>query len=279
MNLKVADDNPASFVAFFESIAEDWEGWSETRGYESLDGTLRIAATHDRIGAVRFEIKLRGDASSGFDWSASHRLSVKAGDLGKLAAAAKAFAHDRQARPSRILVLVWRSPLRGSVTTATAAAQDERPAGYVGRSSFWIDIPRDWKSLPEEASERKAIFILTPAGDAANAPPLRIVGSSHRNATITEVLEKARRDMLSQNPGAGFQAPSVLGIGNIQATLVEVHGGPDPSRQFQTIALVPLQTDVVVITLTAASEAGHKRGHEALLELLESFAAAGAGPG
>jgi len=92
VNLKVADDNPASFVAFFESIAEDWEGWSETRGYESLDGTLRIAATHDRIGAVRFEIKLRGDASSGFDWSASHRLSVKAGDLGKLAAAAKAFA-------------------------------------------------------------------------------------------------------------------------------------------------------------------------------------------
>ena len=179
-----------------------------------------------------------------------------------------------------LVLIVALAASAAPVATATAAAQDETSLlGYVGRSSFWIDIPRDWKSLPEEASERKAIFILTPAGDAANAPLLRIVGSSHRNATVTEALEKARRDILSQNPGAGVQAPSVLGIGNIQATLVEVRGSPDASRQFQTIALVPLQTDVVVITLTAASEAGHQRGHGALMELLESFAAAGAGPG
>jgi len=166
------------------------------------------------------------------------------------------------------------------VTTATAAAQDETSLlGYVGRSSFWIDIPRDWTSLPEEASERKAIFMLTPAADAANAPALRIVGSSHRNATVTEALEKARRDILSQHPAAVMQPPTALGIGGIQVTLVEVRGSPDPSRQFQTIALVPLQSNVVVITLTAASEASHKRGHEALMQLLESFAAAGAGPG
>jgi len=90
--LAVTDDDPTSFVEFFESLAEDAQGWAETRGYESLDGTLRIAATHDRIRAVRLEVRLRGDARSGFDWSASHRLSVEAGNLGKLAAAARAFA-------------------------------------------------------------------------------------------------------------------------------------------------------------------------------------------
>lgn len=92
VTLTVADDDPTSFVEFFESLAEDWQGWAETRGYESLDGTLRIAATHDRVSAVRLEVRLRADARSGFDWSASHRLSVEAGSLGKLAAAARAFA-------------------------------------------------------------------------------------------------------------------------------------------------------------------------------------------
>ncbi|HWL63284.1 MAG TPA: DUF6228 family protein [Steroidobacteraceae bacterium] len=92
VTLAVGDDDPTSFVEFFESLAEDWQGWPEARGYESLDGTLRIAATHDRVRAVRFEIRLRGDARSGFDWAASHRLSVESGHLGKLAAAARAFA-------------------------------------------------------------------------------------------------------------------------------------------------------------------------------------------
>lgn len=92
VTLIVADDDPTSFVEFFDSLAEDSGGWSETRGYESLDGTLRIAATHDRVRTVRLEVRLRADARSGFDWSVSHRLSVEPGSLGKLAAAARAFA-------------------------------------------------------------------------------------------------------------------------------------------------------------------------------------------
>lgn len=91
-DLAISDDNPGSFVDFFDSLARDWKGWPETRGYESLDGILSIAATHDRERTVRFEVRLRGDARSGFDWSATHRLTVGIGELGKLAAAAKAFA-------------------------------------------------------------------------------------------------------------------------------------------------------------------------------------------
>lgn len=90
--LSIRDDDPASFVDFFESLSEDWQGWSETRGYESLDGTLSIAATHDRARSVRFEVKLRAGDRSGFDWSATHRLTVGIGSLGGLAAAARAFA-------------------------------------------------------------------------------------------------------------------------------------------------------------------------------------------
>jgi hypothetical protein len=88
----VGDDNPASFVEFFVSMARDWRGWAETRAYESLDGTLSITATHDRVGSVRLEVRLRGDAGTGFDWSATHRLSLEEGRLLEVAAAAKAFA-------------------------------------------------------------------------------------------------------------------------------------------------------------------------------------------
>lgn len=92
VNLRVSDDDPASFVDFFESIAEDWQGWSETRGYESLDGTLAIAATHDRASSVRFEVRVRADARTGFDWSAVHRMTVGMENLGRLAEAARRFA-------------------------------------------------------------------------------------------------------------------------------------------------------------------------------------------
>jgi hypothetical protein len=92
VTLSIGDDNPASFAEFFESLARDWQGWSETRAYESLDGTLSITALHDGLRAVRFEVKLRADSRSGFDWSAAHRLTVEAAQLKAVAAAAKEFA-------------------------------------------------------------------------------------------------------------------------------------------------------------------------------------------
>jgi hypothetical protein len=92
VDIPVEDDDPASFAAFFESLAEDAPGWSGARGYESLDGILGISATHDGAGGVRFEVRLRGNAGSGFDWSAAHRLSVQATQLAGIAASARAFA-------------------------------------------------------------------------------------------------------------------------------------------------------------------------------------------
>jgi hypothetical protein len=91
VDLAIGDDDPAGFVDFFESIAQDWQGWPESRGYESLDGTLRIAATHDRVRSVRFEVRFRADSRSGFDWSATHRLTVEIGQLKGLAAVAREF--------------------------------------------------------------------------------------------------------------------------------------------------------------------------------------------
>jgi hypothetical protein len=88
----VGDDNPGTFIEFFGSLAQDWRGWSGTRAYESLDSTLSITAAHDGAGEIRFEVRLRAGADSGFDWSAIHRLTVEPGHLGAIAAAAREFA-------------------------------------------------------------------------------------------------------------------------------------------------------------------------------------------
>lgn len=95
VTLSIGDDNPTSFADFFESLARDWQGWSETRAYESLDGTLSITASHDGQRAVRFEVKLRADSRSGFDWSAAHRLTVDVVQLKAVAAAAREFTASR----------------------------------------------------------------------------------------------------------------------------------------------------------------------------------------
>jgi hypothetical protein len=69
--LRVADDEPMAFVDFFEAIAQSWRGWLGERGYESLDRSLSIVASHDGVRSVVFSVTCRADAGSGFDWSAT----------------------------------------------------------------------------------------------------------------------------------------------------------------------------------------------------------------
>lgn len=185
-------------------------------------------------------------------------------------------ARTRRIRHGRGTGLVSAILLAASMA-ASAAQGDTAILAYVGNSSFWIDIPDDWTSSPEQANERNALFILAPADNtAADADP-RIVGSSHRNASVMETLNKLRADILSQDPTADIKAPSTLGIGRIQASLVETRSSPDRARLFETIALIPLRTDVVVVRLSAASEDSYRRGHDTLMKLLESFADSSAG--
>jgi hypothetical protein len=90
--LSIGDDDPARFIDYFEALAQDWRGWSDSRRYESLDGSLRIDATHDGVGSVSFHVTIRGDLPNAVDWSATQRLAVEPGQLAAIAAAARKFA-------------------------------------------------------------------------------------------------------------------------------------------------------------------------------------------
>lgn len=75
-------------IEYFDGLATAWRGWSETRVYESLEGDLRLVATH--LGSrVALAVTLRQPS---FDegWTVSAVVELEAGEqLAKAAADVK----------------------------------------------------------------------------------------------------------------------------------------------------------------------------------------------
>ena len=80
----------ADLVTFFDSLVDDWRGWTGERRWESLEGELQVTATHD--GHVRLAVTVR--AAYPGDWRAwatisldpGEQLSQAAHELGAMAA-------------------------------------------------------------------------------------------------------------------------------------------------------------------------------------------------
>ena len=66
----------ADLATFFESLTDNWRGWTGTRQWESLEGQLRIAATHD--GHVRLRVTIRAEHPN--DWRATGTVTIDAGE-------------------------------------------------------------------------------------------------------------------------------------------------------------------------------------------------------
>lgn len=50
------DDGFSSLARYFRDLANDWRGWQGSRDYESIEGDLRLQATHD--GHVNLRVLL-----------------------------------------------------------------------------------------------------------------------------------------------------------------------------------------------------------------------------
>lgn len=47
---------------YFGGLAANWRGWRGEREWESLEGGVRLIATHDRLGTVSLTAELRTEA-------------------------------------------------------------------------------------------------------------------------------------------------------------------------------------------------------------------------
>lgn len=159
---------------------------------------------------------------------------------------------------------------------APAAQGDTAILGYVGRSSFWIDVPRGWESDPQTASKLKVIFVLTPTGATLEGADALIIGSGHTNSSVAEAVEKVRTAALAKDPAAEITALPALEDGRSAISMIGIRSNGIHPRPFETVAFIVLQNNVAVVTLSAVTEESHRRGREALMAMLRSQARGGA---
>lgn len=87
-SLVANDIAPHAWTRYFADLAEHWRGWSGEKVHESLEHHLRIAASCDRRGRVRFRIDLWKPPD---DWRVEASVDAEAGSLARLASDAQDF--------------------------------------------------------------------------------------------------------------------------------------------------------------------------------------------
>lgn len=84
-------------ATFFKSMEKSWRGWRGTRNWESLEGELRLTATHQG-GAIQLRVAIR---RRGFDggsdgWTVEGDVVIEPGEqLTRIAREVAAFAARR----------------------------------------------------------------------------------------------------------------------------------------------------------------------------------------
>jgi Family of unknown function (DUF6228) len=77
------------FADFFATLAHGWRGWTGTVAWASLKEELKLSATSDRTGHVFLGVTLRRGSPA--EWRVATELVLEAGQLDRLAEAARAF--------------------------------------------------------------------------------------------------------------------------------------------------------------------------------------------
>lgn len=87
------DEGFTSLARYFKDLAADWRGWNGSRDYESIEGDLRLQATHD--GHVNLRVLL-WEPTVPTGWRVEAELRLDAGEA--LSAAADDIAYLVRAR-------------------------------------------------------------------------------------------------------------------------------------------------------------------------------------
>ena len=95
VGVNVYDDHFESLSAFFRDLAHHWRGWDGTKGWESLEGELSLAATADNAGHITLRVVLL-NYSAPERWRAEASISLDAGLLDEIAKGVERFLASAQ---------------------------------------------------------------------------------------------------------------------------------------------------------------------------------------
>lgn len=78
-------------MKLFETLAENWKGWSEEKKWSSIEGEFAITCTHDKRGHIKLDIEMHQEFGSSEPWRLRASLVLEAGQLERIAKDAKEF--------------------------------------------------------------------------------------------------------------------------------------------------------------------------------------------
>jgi hypothetical protein len=159
--------------------------------------------------------------------------------------------------------------------SAFTAQSESSMLGYVGKSSFWLDVPTGWTADQQAAKQFGAIFVLTPPGTNFNSAGAIILGTSYKGKTVEAAIAQVKSKTSAQDPGAQITDLPAVDAGGTKMSLIEIRTKVIKSQPFETIAFVALGQDVVVITLSGLAEEPYNRAGSVLTHLLRSYKEAG----
>jgi hypothetical protein len=90
----IAYDGEHALGQLFRRLADDWRGWEGERTWSSLEGDFVLAATHDGLGHVALQVRLRSGPYAE-DWLVTGTIWLDAGQLDGVARDAAAFTSGR----------------------------------------------------------------------------------------------------------------------------------------------------------------------------------------
>lgn len=95
MQATVQVSNPPygeSPVDFFESLASNWQGWSGTKEWASLEGEYQLSAKTDSTGHITLSVRVWSGTWEPF-WSSEVVIVIEAGQLEKIASNIRQFIY------------------------------------------------------------------------------------------------------------------------------------------------------------------------------------------
>jgi hypothetical protein len=162
-----------------------------------------------------------------------------------------------------------------SSAPAFSAQSESSMLGYVGKSSFWLDVPTGWTADQQAAKNFGAVFVLVPPGTNFNSAAVIIIGSSYKGKTVADAIGQTKSGTLSKDPAAQIEERPSIEAGGAKMSLLEIRSKANRSQPFETIAFVALGQDVLVVTLSGLAEEPYNRGKGIFSTLLTTYKEAG----
>jgi hypothetical protein len=75
--------------ALFAQAAQEWRGWDGRKVWQSIEGELQLALSHDRRGHVTLGIRLRSNPGGADSWQQEAEIGLDSGQLEAIALSAR----------------------------------------------------------------------------------------------------------------------------------------------------------------------------------------------